>query len=53
MDKNVIDVGIIKKKLLVAYKIQNYAKDVPQLLILNLINSSFFVLGRNWNFDFL
>ena len=40
-DKNVIDVGIIKKKLLVESKIQNYAKDVQILLILNLIKSSF------------
>jgi len=29
MVKNAIDVGIIKKKQLVEYKIQNYAKDVP------------------------
>jgi len=28
MVKNAIDVGIIKKKLLVEFKIQNYAKDV-------------------------
>jgi hypothetical protein len=29
MVKNAIDVGIIKKRQLVEYKIQNYAKDVP------------------------
>jgi len=31
----VIDVGIIRKKLLLQFKIQNYAKDVQILLILN------------------
>ena len=42
MAKNVIGVGIIKKKLLVESKIQNYAKDVQKLLILNLLKASFF-----------
>ena len=42
MVKNVIDVGIIKKKLLMESKIQNYAKDVQILLILNLLKTSFF-----------
>ena len=43
MAKNVIDVGIIKKKLLRELKIQNYAKDVQILLILNLLKSSFLI----------
>jgi hypothetical protein len=53
MVKNVIDVGIIKKKLLMVSKIQNYAKDVQILLILNLTKSSFFHLKRKLSFDFL
>ena len=53
MVKNVIDVGTIKEKLLMEYKIQNYAKDVQILLILNLLKSSFFDLKRNLCFDFL
>ena len=40
-----IDVGIIKKKLLMESKIQNYAKDVQILLILNLFN---FFFGANF-----
>ena len=51
--KNVIDVGIIKKKLLMESKIQNYAKDVQILLILNLFKSSFFDSKRKLSFDFL
>ena len=46
MVKNVIDAGIIKKKLLMESKIQNYAKDVQILLNLSLIKSSFFDLKR-------
>ena len=53
MVKNVIDVGIIKKKLLMESKIQNYAKDVQILLILNLIKSNFFDSKRKLSFDFL
>ena len=53
MVKNVIDVGIIKKKLLMESKIQNYAKDVRILLILNLLKSSFFDSKRKMGFDFL
>ena len=53
MDKNVIDVGIIKKKLLMESKIQNYAKDVQILLILNLLKSNFFDAKRKMRFDFL
>ena len=53
MAKNVIDVGTIKKKLLMESKIQNYAKDVQKLLILNLIKSSFFDSKRKLSFDFL
>ena len=52
MVKNVIDVGIIKKKLLMESKIQNYAKDVQILLILNLIKSSFCDSERKQSFDF-
>ena len=48
-----IDVGIIKKKLLMESKIQNDAKDVPILLILNLLKSSFFDSKRKLSFDFL
>ena len=51
--KNAIDVGIIKKKLLVESKIQNYAKDVQILLILNLLKSNFFDAKRKMSFDFL
>ena len=51
MVKNVIDAGIIKKKLLVELKIQNYAKDVQILLILNLLKSSFFDLKRKMGCD--
>ena len=53
MVKNVIDVGIIKKKFLMESKIQNYVKDVLMLLILNLIKSSFFYSKRKLGFDFL
>ena len=53
MVKNVIGVGIIKKKLLVESKIQDYAKDVQILLILNLLKSSFLDLKRKLSFDFL
>ena len=53
MVKNVIDVGIIKKKLLMESKIQNYAKDVQILLILNLLKSNFFDAKRKMSFDFL
>ena len=53
MVKNVIDVGIIKKKLLMESKIQNYAKDVQILLILNLFKSSFFDSKRKLSYDFL
>ena len=53
MVKNVIDVGIIKKKFLMESKIQNYVKDVQILLILNLLKSSFFYLERKLSFDFL
>ena len=53
MVKNVIGVGIIKKKLLVVLIIQNYAKDVQTLLILNLPKSSLFDLERKQSFDFL
>ena len=42
MAKNVIGVGIIKKKLLGDFKIQNCVKDVQTSLILNLLKSSFF-----------
>jgi len=49
----VIDVGIIKKKLLVVRKIQNYVKDVQILLILNLIKSSFLDSKRKLSFHFL
>ena len=40
-----IGVGIIKKELLMESKIQNYAKDVQVLLILNLFN---FFFGANF-----
>jgi len=53
MVKNVIDVGIIKKKFLMEFKIQNYAKDVQILLILNLFKSSFVDSKRKLSFDFL
>ena len=53
MVKSVIDVGIIKKKLLMEYKIQNYAKDVQILLILNFLKSNFYDSKRNLSFDFL
>jgi len=53
MVTNVIDVGIMKKKLLMEFKIQNYAKDVLILLILNPLKSSFFDLKRKLSFDFL
>jgi len=53
MVKNVIDDGIIKKKLLKESKIQNYAKDVQILLILNLFKSSFVDSKRKLSFDFL
>ena len=53
MVKNVIDVGIIRKKLLVESKIQNYAKDVQILLISNLVKSNFFCSKRKLSFDFL
>jgi len=53
MAKNAIDVGIIKKKRLMESKIQNYAKDVQILLILNLFKSSFFDSKRKVSFDFL
>ena len=53
MVKNVIDVGIIKKKLLMESKIQNYAKDVQILSILNLLKSSFFDSKRKLRFDLL
>ena len=52
MVKNVIDAGVIKKKLLVESKIQNYAKDVQILLILNLFKSSF-LIQKKMSFDFL
>jgi len=52
MVKNVIDVGIIKKKLSMESKIQNYAKDVQILLILNLLKASFFDSKRKLSFDF-
>ena len=47
MVKNVIDVGIIRKKLLMESKIQNYAKDVQRLLMLNLLKFSFFIQKEN------
>ena len=53
MVKNVIDVGVIKKKLLMESKIQNYAKDVQILLILNLLKTSFFDLKRKLSFESL
>ena len=53
MVKNVIDVGTIRKKPLMESKIQNYAKDVQTLLILNLPKSSLFDLERKQSFDFL
>ena len=53
MVKNVIGVGIIKKKPLMVSKTQNYAKDVQILLILNLIKSSFLDLKRKMNFGFV
>ncbi len=53
MVKNVIDVGIIKKKLLMESEIQNYAKDVQILLILNLLKSNFFDSKRKLIFGFL
>jgi len=53
MVRNAIDAGIIKKKLLQESKKQNYAKDVLILLILNLLNSSFFDLKRKMSFDFI
>ena len=53
MVKNVIGVGIIKKKPLMESKIQNYARDVQILLILNLLKSSFFDAKRKLSFDFL
>ena len=53
MVKNVIGVGIIKKKFSVESKIQNYAKDVQILLILNLFKSSFVDSKRKLSFDFL
>jgi len=49
----VIDVGIIKKKLLMESRIQNYVGDVQILLILNLLKSSFFGSKRKLSFDFL
>ena len=53
MVKNVIDAGIIKKKLLVEFTIQNYAKDVQILLILNVLKSNFCDSERKLSFDFL
>ena len=53
MVRNVIDVGIIKKKLLAESKIQIYAKDVLTLLTLKLLKASFFDLKRKPSFDFL
>ena len=53
MVKNVIDVGIIKKKLLMEFKIQNYVKDVQMLLILKSLKSSFFYSKRKLSFHFL
>ena len=53
MVKNVIDAGIIKKKLLVESKIQNYAKDVQILLIFNFLKSNFFDSKRTLSIDFL
>ncbi len=53
MVKNVIDVGIIKKKPLMESKILNYAKDVQILLILNPVKSSFSDLKRKLIFDFV
>ena len=50
--KNVIDVGIIKMKFLAELKIQNYAKDVQKLLIMNLVKSNFFYLKRKASFYF-
>jgi len=50
---NVIDVGIIKKKLLLESKIQNYAKDVQILLIWIFLKSNFFDSKRKMSFDFL
>ena len=47
MVKNAIDVGIIKKKLLMESKIQNYAKDVQILLILNFLKTSFLIQKEN------
>ena len=35
--ENAIDVGIMKKKLLMESKIQNYVKDVQALLTLKII----------------
>ena len=52
MVKNVIDAGIIKKKLLMESKIQNYVNDVQKLLIFNLLKSSFFDLKRKICLDF-
>ena len=43
MVRNVIGVGIIKKKLSAESKIQNYARDVLILLTLKLLKSSFFI----------
>ena len=53
MVKSVIDAGIIKKKSLVESKIQNYAKDVQKLLILNLLKSSYFESERKMSFVFI
>ncbi len=53
MGKNVIGVGIIKKKLLVESKTQNYAKDVQKLLILIFLKANFFYSKRKLSFDFL
>jgi len=53
MVKNVIDVGIIKKKLLMESKIRDYAKDVQILLILNVLKSNFCDSKRKVSFDFL
>tara|TARA_B100000161_G_scaffold27406_1_gene16158 strand:+ start:93 stop:254 length:162 start_codon:yes stop_codon:yes gene_type:complete len=53
MVRNVTDVGIIKKKLLMELKIQNYANDVQILLIFNLLKASFFDLKRKICLDFL
>ena len=52
MVRNVIGAGIIKKKLSMESKIQNYAKDVQILLIFNLLKASFFDLKRKICLDF-